>query len=185
MEGRRLVLVSYVTVLSGFGLWGLTAALLRDVDFTNLKIVATAGAALLAGGAAYASVALRSRVRSTTFPSLLLGAAPIAFALVAYDIWGGSFTAQSSQWAQTAIVVLVAGVLTATLRLLVRFERPLVGLIYVGFVVCAAATSGVALRAIWGSPQQDDARLFTAFAVLTVFAYLLAPAIDRLLEEPA
>jgi hypothetical protein len=185
MEGRRLALIAYVTVLSGFGLWGLSAALLRDVDFTNLRIVATAGAALLAGGAAYAAVALRSRVRSTTFPSLLLVAAPVAFALVADDIWGGSFTAQSARWAQTALVVLVAGMLAATLRLLVRFERPVVGLIYVGFVLCDAAASVVALQAVWGSPQQDDARLFTAFAVLTVFAYLLAPAVDRLLDDPA
>ena len=180
MNNRRLVLLSYVTLLSGFALWGFSAAVARDLDLTNLRIVATAAIALLAGGAIYAAVALMSRVESTTFPRLLFATAPIEFALICAGIWSSSYTIDLNRLAQTAVVLLVASLLAATLRLLVGLDRPAVRLGFIGFAASDIATGAVVLKAIWGSPGQDDAKIFTAFAVLTAFTYLLAPAVQWL-----
>jgi hypothetical protein len=186
VNARRLALVAYVTLLSGFGVWGFSAALIRDVDFTDLRIVETVTVALLAGGALYAGLALLRRVESPTFPWLLIAATPLEFGLVAAGVWSSSFTIDLGRWPETALVLLVASLLAATLRLLVRLDRQPVRLVFIGFVASDAAAGAVVLKSVWGSGAgESDARIFTVFAVLTVFAYLLAPAVQWLQDESA
>ncbi len=149
---------------------------------TEAKILGTLFALLLAGATVIAGLVLVERGAPEWFGWAVAGTAGVSFAIVVAAIWDEFSDDALGQWAGTAIAALVALLLVATQRMLLRAThlQPL--------FVATAASAGIAVLAtsyaIWGDDADGrDApgswETAAVFWILTVLGFLLLPVTQR------
>jgi hypothetical protein len=150
---------------------------------TDARILITLAALLYAGGAGIAGLVLADRGPARTLGWLVAVASPVCFVFEVVGIWsfvvegdGGNEAIAKLAW--SAVLVLLAGLLSTTDLLLARGDR----LVRLAGLAGALAASAVALSiiGIWAEPSGDA--FVKAVAVLwicTGLAYFLVPILGR------
>ncbi len=178
----RLLWLVYAAVLTAFAVCGVLVAAAAQLDVTQFQLYVTALVALLAGGTVHAGLALVERNDFETAAWSAIAAAAVEFVLIANAIWSNRSETQD-KLAASAFVCLVGALIVLTLRLLVPSGVPAVRGAFLGTVLCQLVTTGVAIKVIWSANAEDarsDLRIFLSFLTLSVFGYLLTPAVKRL-----
>ena len=180
MTGVRLARLFWfgaAAILIVAALIAVTAVLRGDFGETDAKILGTLLSLLVTSGTAVAGVALvERRVNPALGWSAVVGAV-LSFLLQAAAIWDEFSSDALGKWAGTSIAVVLALLLVATQRLLVREARFLT--LFRGTTAMAALAATITTVGIW----TEEGGFWQAVAVttvLTVLGYLLLPVVQRL-----
>ena len=197
VELRRLLWGILAGALVVGALAGLLAVATREgFGERQIRILATAWAALLCGSALLAGLRLIERGTLPVFGIVLAVAAPLGFVLFAIPIWDED--RQTERWGRIVIsdfFLIISGLIFASARLAVWATHRAVAAVVLGvgfaltlttatglYDICTFSTSGEgsndALRD-WGG------RSLVALFLLAVFFYLLAPTLERLIATSA
>lgn len=180
MTGLRLSRIFWfgaAAILIVAALIAVSAILRGDFGETDAKVLGTLLSLLVASGAAVAGLALVERRVSPALGWAAVAGAVLSFLLQAAAIWDEFSSDALTKWAVTSIAVLLALLLVATQRLLVREERLLT--LFRGTAAMAVVATGLATIGIW----TEEGGFWQAVAVttvLTVLGYLLLPVVQRL-----
>ncbi len=148
---------------------------------TDGRIIVSAIAALLCGGAALAAVELIERRQLRPLAWLALIGTIAEFTIIELAVW--TFVDESEnrymRWGWTAVAWLGPTLVIPTFRLLMRDRRLLVsGLLLVA--LCAVAFAGFLTGIIWTGGDHDVVgRITAALGILGVAGYLVMPALSR------
>jgi hypothetical protein len=178
----RVFWIGAAAILVAAALLALAAVLRGDFTDTDGRILVTLAAVLYAGGTGLAGLALAERGRARGVGLGVAGAAPVAFALIAWAVWSFAFEGEGNETADklawSAAVALLACLLATTSLLLVRHER-IAGLA----AACGAFASGAALLTVVGIWSEADGdtlvKVDAALWILAALAYFLVPVVQR------
>jgi hypothetical protein len=183
MEAQRLFWLVYTTVVAVFGLLAFAAVAIGELGLREARIAGTAIAALVAGAAFFAGLHLLDRVAVPAAAFVLVVGSPLAFALLANGLWSNRVSGTAANWAWTALVCVVFGLVIAGLRLLIPDDDPVSRAVFLGAFVALALTAAILIKEIWGTlVNNGSARAGLAAFVVGVIGFLLAPAVRRLRE---
>ena len=148
---------------------------------TDARILVTLAALLYAGGAGIAGLALSERATAPLVGRLVALAAPIGLALMLWAIWafvdeGDNEPQVKLAW--SAVLALLAGLLTATALLLAR--APALVRLAASSGALAAVAAGLSIAGIWaGSSDSSFLKVLAALWILAAVAYFLVPILGR------
>ena len=183
VEPARLFWLVYVSVVGLFGLLALAAVAIGELGLREARITGTAVAALIAAGSFFAGLQLLGRVTVPAAAWVLVVGSPVAFALLANGIWSSHVGDTTANWAWTALVCVVFGLIIAGLRLLIPDDDPLSRAAFLGATVGFTLTALLLIKEIWGKLDAGgDSRAGLSAFVVGVVGFLLAPAVRRLRE---
>jgi hypothetical protein len=186
VDSGRLFWLLYVTVVAVFGLLALAATAIGSIGLREARIAGTAIAALLAGAAFFAGVHLFDRLAAPLAAWILVIGSPIAFVLLVNGLWSDEVGDGTANWAWTALIFVVFGLIIAGLRLLIPDDDPISRAVFLGASICLAITAALLVKEVWGSLGiAGDTRAGLSAFVLGVAGFLLAPALRRLREAGA
>ena len=181
---RRLFWIGAAGLLGAAALVSLVAILRGEFTETDGKILGTLGAAFLAGSTSLAGTALIERRLLPPLGWIIALGGLVGLAVLTWQVWT-EFSQES--WSLDTVTLLVAGLMLATARLLLRDER----LAWL-FWTSAALTSIAAVAFVWAIHAEPDtdgwAKALGALGVVTVLAWFLVPVLGRTLardEQPA
>jgi hypothetical protein len=174
---RRLLWIGAATLLGVAALVSIVALLRGEFTETDGRILGTLGAAFLAGGCSFAGLALVERGELVL--GWLVAAAGVAgFAILTWQVWT-EFDSES--WALDTVVVITAGLMLATARLLHRRLEWL----YWTSAAFTVLTASLYVWAIHADPDGDNwAKFLGSVGILTVLAWFLVPVLGRTHGEP-
>ena len=162
---------------------GSIAVLFSDFDARGWRVLASSVAALLCGSIGIAGLSLLERppfrIAAVALPAL----AATAFFVFLVAIWRDEVSETLGKWAATGVVAVIAGLMLATISLLVRTTSPASWALYAAFAICLAVTVVLGIRAIWD--LDDPGRGFVVAFLLVTLTYLLMPVVQRLERKEA
>lgn len=175
----RIFWIGAAAILVATALVALAAVLRGDFSDTDGRILGTLGAALLAGSAAIAGLALGERGGRLLGWSTVAVSGP-AFAALVYAIWDGVSDGggDSWRWGWLGSLALLAALIAVSSRLLARGRR-VIQLAHAAGVLAVLAAAATA-AAIWTEDPGDTyGRVIAVLWILTGLAYLLVPVLQR------
>jgi hypothetical protein len=177
----RVFWIGAAAILIVAALIAVVAILRGEFGETEAKILGTLLALLVAGATGISGLALVERRTATILGWLAIAGAGGGFALVTGAIWEDFGNETLSKWSVSAIAVVLALLLLATQRLVLRLERLLP--VFYATAATAAVSVGLSLAIIWGEDSDSDnevaAQALAVFSVLTALGYLLLPVLQR------
>lgn len=170
---RRLFWIGAAALLGVAALISIVALLRGEFTDTDGKILGTLGVALLAGSSSLAGLALIDRRDLVPLGWAVVAVASVGFAILSWQVWTEF---DSENWSFDALVVVIAALLLATSRLLVRrFEW-----LYWTSAAMTVVTAVVYVWAIHADPDGDNwAKALGTIGILTVLAWFLVPVLGR------
>lgn len=179
MRLRRLFWIGAAGLLGLAALISIVALLRGEFTETDGRILATLGAAFVAGAAAIAGLALVERRDGVALGWATAAVTTGAFAVLTWQVWT-EFS--SERWSLDAVTVVVAALMVATARLLRRRLEWL-------FRTSAALTTFAAAVYVWAihaDPDGDNwGKALGTLGILTVLAWFLVPVLERLWAAPS
>ncbi len=175
---RRLFWIGAAALLGVAALISIIALLRGEFTETDGKILGTLGAAFLAGSSSLAGLALIDRRDLVPLGWIVAAAGGVGFVVLTWQVWN-EFTSES--WSLDTVVVVVAGLMLATSRLLSRrFEG-----LYWTSAGLTAVTAAVYVWAIHAEPDGDNwGKALGTLGILTVLAWFLVPVLGRTSGAP-
>lgn len=175
---RRLFWYGAGVILSVAALVAIAAVLKGDFSETDGKILGTLGALFLAGSTTLAALALIERAFLVALGWGIAASTPVWFGIVAAGIWIEPGDDALSRWMGTAVILLLAELIVATNRLLVRSDRLLPVFAFTSIVLAVAVA--ITVGAIWGDGASEAAgKAAATFWILTALGYFLTPVVQR------
>ena len=179
----RIFWIGAAAILIAAALIAVAAILRGEFGETEAQILGTMLTLLVAGGTAVSGLSLIERETARIVGLVAVGGAILCFAVLTAAIWDGFSTDTLDVWAVSAIPTLIALLLVATQRLIVRDLR-LLPFFYATTAVAAIAT-GLTVSAIHAEDDGGDStgdgplQAILIFWILTALGYLLLPVVQR------
>jgi hypothetical protein len=177
----RVFWIGAAAILIVAALIAVVAILRGDFSDTEWKILGTLLALLVSGATAISGVALVERGAA---PVLAWGAIAVGlagFAVVTASIWNEFGDETLSKWAGTAIAFVIAFLLLATQRILLRVPR--LAPVFYGTAASAAVAVALSLVLIWSDANDEGGetlgQALLVFCIFTALGYLLLPVLQR------
>jgi hypothetical protein len=173
----RLFWIGAAAILVVAALLALFAVLGGSFDGTDWKILGSLATLLLGGAVATVGVSLRETERSPTLGTVLLAGGPV-LALIGLVAMAKGWSPDSlARIAGIAHVLLGAGLVVGTSRVLVRTSRQRIPYGVVAGSAGLAALLGVVAIA---SGNGDDWKALVALLIVMMLAYVLVPVTRRI-----
>lgn len=185
MSLRRLFWIGAAALLGVAALTAIAAILRGDFSQTDVNIVATSFSLLLGSFSAFLGIALFERWHQAELGHLVALAASIETILLLIAIWIGigsvALDYWLANWAQTALVLLIAQILLTGQALIRKgnspFLLPLTG-------VAVAFASAVTISAFWADNVGEiGGKSIAVFWILSVVGFLATPIANRLSQK--
>jgi hypothetical protein len=176
----RVFWIGAAAILIVAALIAVIAILRGELGETELKILGTLLALLVAGATAISGLALLERGAAILLGRAAVVVAVVGFAVIAAAIWDGFGNDALSKSAATAIALVLALLLLTTQRLVLRVER-LVGVFY-GTAAVAAVAVLLTVVLVWADDDGGNeavGQALAVFCILTALGYLLLPVLQR------
>lgn len=179
----RVFWIGAAAILVVAALVALVAVVRGDFSDTDGRILGTLAVLFYTGGAFLSGLGLVERKRADWLGWAVVAASPVVLVLVLRAVWefvgdGADENVWKPAW--SAIIVLLAGLMTSTALLLARRDV----LIKLAYASGALATTAAALSvaAIFDDSAGDTlAKVLAAFWILAALAYFLVPVLERFL----
>jgi hypothetical protein len=177
----RLFWIGAAATLVVAALIALAAVLSGSFDSTDWKILGSLGTLLLGGAVATAGVSLRETDRGESFGTILAFAGPILAVVGLYAMVRDYQPRELAKLAGIAYVLLTAGLIVGTARVLARQRSQLLP-----FVVVALTASLAALLAVIAIANGSGGhwKAMVASLIVMALAYVLIPVWRRLAGMP-
>ena len=179
----RLFWIGAAVILGVAAAIAIAAVLSGTFSSTDGKILLTLAVLFFAGSTALAGLALLERGQLGRLGAVIVAVSPIGFALIVAALWIERSIAALDRSATTAALLLLAGLLVATGRLLARSPRASAA--FVGTTVSLTIAEAITFSAVWrNNPGSGTAKAAATFWILTALGYFLIPILQRLEVAP-
>ena len=173
---RRIFWIGAATILVVAALVAIVAIVAGGFSSTDGKILASLGSVLLAGGTAFAGLALVESRAAPALGWLATAAGGVGLAILLAAIWNESDTLGRA--AGTAAVTLAGLLLATTNRLLLRLLK--LTPVWSGTLGAISIATLLTVIAIWsGGGNAGLAKTIAAFWILSGLGWLLVPVLQR------
>lgn len=179
---RRIFWIGAAAILVAAALVAVASIVRGDFSDTDGRILVTLAAFLYTGGTALAGLALCDRGPARTLGWIVVAAAPACLVLELWGIWKFAFDHEggedASRLAWSAVLVLLAGLMTTSGLLLAR--RPALVRLALVAGVLASFAAAASIVGIWTEPSSDAfAKVVAILWIFAALAFFLVPVLQR------
>lgn len=178
---RRLLWTGVGGALAAMALTAIVAVIAGDFGDTFWRTIGTVVILFTGGAAALAGLELAHRRQLRLLGWALLVVAPACSVTLLVADWKSEISTTYANALVMTVLVLLAGLAVATLRLIVDLSRPVVLVLFSAVCLCTAALVGLGVPLIWvHDPPDAGIRALLILIVLVVIGYALTPVVQRL-----
>ncbi len=184
-QRRRLLWAGVGATLAAMAVTAVVAVAAGDFGDTFWRTIGTIAILFVCGAAALAGLELVHRRQLRLLGWTVLAAAPAEAVTLLVADWKESISGTYANGLVMTGLILFAGLVASTLRLIVDLSRPAVLVLFTSVCLCTAALVGLGVPLIWVAHAPDAAvRTLLALIVLVLIGYALTPVVQRLTHPP-
>jgi hypothetical protein len=181
---RRLLWLGVGISLTALAITAIVALVAGDFGDDFWRTIGTIVTLFVAGSAALAGIELLHRGQLRPLGLFVLATAPVEAGTLLFAIWKESISVTYGKGVLMTALILLAGLVVSTLRLIVDLEVTAVAVLYTFVAACTLALVALATPLIWIDDAPDAAlRAMLALIVVVLIGYALTPVVQRLVHR--
>lgn len=178
---RRLLWAGVGAALAAMALTAIVAVIAGDFGDTFWRTIGTVVIVFTSGAAALAGLELVHRRQLRLLGWITLATAPAEAVTLLVADWKEHISVTYANGLVMTALILFAGLVVSTLRLIVDLSRPAVLVLFSSVCLCTAALVGLGVPLIWVAHAPDAAiRTLLVLVVLVMIGYALTPVVQRI-----